>query len=88
MTLRNPNIERMLHLGLTGMIEALEEQYEEQDHVSGVETLSVRDRRTMRVERAVAHRTTRSSLGRWLMNPYGRRGCASVRRSRMRTVWR
>jgi len=25
MTLRNPNIERMLHLGLTGMIEALED---------------------------------------------------------------
>ena len=49
MTLRQPNYDRMLQLGLHGMAEAIEEQY----HLPGVEELGFDDRLAMLLEREV-----------------------------------
>ena len=59
MTLRQPNIERMLQLGLTGMGEALEEQMD----LAGSEELDFDDRLAMLLEREVSHRQERSYRG-------------------------
>ena len=56
MTLRQPNIERMLQLGLSGMIEALEEQSD----IAGAGQLGFDDRLAMLLEREVAHRNQKS----------------------------
>ena len=52
MTLRQPNIERMLGLGLTGMAEALAEQRD----VADIEQLGFDDRLAMLIEREAEHR--------------------------------
>ena len=52
MTLRQPNIERMLQLGLSGMAEALEEQRD----VADIEQLGFDDRLAMLLEREAQHR--------------------------------
>lgn len=59
MTLRQPNIERMLGLGLAGMAEALEEQRD----IADIEQLGFDDRLAMLVEREAEHRDHRSYLG-------------------------
>ena len=59
MTLRQPNIERMLQLGLTGMAEALEEQRD----IADIEQLGFDDRLAMLIEREAGHREHRSYLG-------------------------
>ena len=59
MTLRQPNIERMLGLGLTGMAEALAEQRD----VADIEQLGFDDRLAMLIEREAEHRDHRSYLG-------------------------
>ena len=56
MTLRQPNLERMLQLGLTGMGEALEEQMD----LPGSTELDFDDRLAMLLEREVSHRNQRS----------------------------
>lgn len=58
MTLRQPNYDRMLQLGLPGMAEALEEQY----HLAGVEELGFDDRIAMLLEREVQQRNQKSYL--------------------------
>ena len=52
MTLRQPNIERMLQLGLNGMVEALEEQHD----LAGVDDLGFDDRLAMLLERERQYR--------------------------------
>jgi len=59
MTLRQPNIERMLQLGLTGMVEALEEQKD----VPDIEQLGFDDRLAKLLKREAEHREHRSYLG-------------------------
>ena len=59
MTLRQPNIERMLQLGLSGMAEALGEQRD----VADIEQLGFDDRLAMLIEREAEHRDHRSYLG-------------------------
>ena len=59
MTLRQPNIERMLQLGLSGMVEALEEQRD----IADVEQLGFDDRLAMMLEREAQHRDHKSYLG-------------------------
>ena len=59
MTLRQPNIERMLQLGFTGMAEALEEQSD----LADIEQLGFDDRLAMLIEREAEHREHRSYLG-------------------------
>ena len=59
MTLRQPNIERMLQLGLTGMAEALEEQRD----IADIEQLGFDDRLAMLIEREAEHPEHRSYLG-------------------------
>ena len=59
MTLRQPNIERMLQLGLTGMAEALEEQKD----IPDIEQLGFDDRLAMLIEREAERREHRSYLG-------------------------
>ncbi len=59
MTLRQPNIERFLQLGLCGMAEALAEQRD----VADIEQLGFDDRLAMLIEREAEHRDHRSYLG-------------------------
>ena len=59
MTLRQPNIERMLQLGLSGMAEALEEQRD----IADIEQLGFDDRLAMMIEREAEHRNHKSYLG-------------------------
>ena len=59
MTLRQPNIDRMLQLGLTGMVEALEEQCD----IADVDQLGFDDRLAMMIEREAGHRDHKSYLG-------------------------
>ena len=59
MTLRQPNIERMLQIGLAGMAEALEEQHDMAD----ITELAFDDRLAMLLEREVMHRDRKSCLG-------------------------
>ena len=59
MTLSQPNIERMLQLGLTGMAEALQEQRD----IADIEQLGFDDRLAMLIEREAEHRDQRSYLG-------------------------
>ena len=59
MTLRQPNIERMFQLGLSGMAEALAEQRD----VADIEQLGFDDRLAMLIEREAEHRDHRSYLG-------------------------
>ena len=59
MTLRQPNIERMLQLGFTGMAEALEEQKD----IPDIEQLGFDDRLAMMLEREAEHRDHKSYLG-------------------------
>ena len=58
MTLRQPNIDRMLQLGLTGMAEALEEQGD----IADIDQLGFDDRLAMMLEREAEHRDQRSYL--------------------------
>ncbi|WP_419908461.1 IS21-like element helper ATPase IstB [Hoeflea sp.] len=58
MTLRQPNIERMLQLKLSGMVEALEEQRD----IADIDQLGFDDRLAMMLEREVAHRDQKSYL--------------------------
>lgn len=58
MTLRQPNIQRMLQLGLTGMAEAMEEQMD----LPGSTDLDFDDRLAMLLEREINHRNQRSYL--------------------------
>ena len=59
MTLRQPNIERMLQIGLAGMAEALEEQHD----IADMAELAFDDRLAMLLEREVMHRDRKSCLG-------------------------
>ena len=59
MTPRQPNIERMLQLGLSGMAEALEEQRD----IAEVDQLGFDDRLAMLIDRETEHREHRSYLG-------------------------
>ncbi len=59
MTLRQPNIDRMLQLGLTGMAEALEEQRD----IADMDQLGFDDRLAMIIEREAEHRDHKSYLG-------------------------
>ena len=59
MTLRQPNLERMLQLGLSGMVEALEEQHD----IADIGQLDFDDRLAMLLEREVSHRDQKSYLG-------------------------
>ena len=59
MTLRQPNIERMLQLGLSGMAEALEEQRD----IADIEQLGFDDHLAMMLEREAQHRDNKSYLG-------------------------
>ncbi len=59
MTLRQPNIERMLQLGLLGMVEALEEQ----NDIADVDQLAFDDRLAFMLEREVQYRDHKSYLG-------------------------
>ena len=74
MTLRQPNYDRMLQLGLHGMAEAIEEQY----HLPGVEALGFDDRIAMLLEREVQQRNQKATA-----RCCGRRNCASAPKSRM-----
>ena len=58
MTLRQPNVERMLQLGLTGMVEALEEQRD----IADIDQLDFDDRLAMMLEREAQHRDHKSYL--------------------------
>ena len=58
MTLRQPNIQRMLQLGLTGMAEAMEQQMD----LPGSTDLDFDDRLAMLLEREINHRNQRSYL--------------------------
>ena len=59
MTLRQPNIERMPQLGLSGMAEALEEQRD----IADMDQLGFDDRLAMILEREAQHRDHKSYLG-------------------------
>lgn len=59
MTLGQPNIDRMLQLGLTGMAEALEEQ----QNIADIAQLGFDDRLAMLIEREAEHRDQKSYLG-------------------------
>ncbi len=59
MTLRQPNIERMLGLGLTGMAEAPEEQHD----IADITEPGFDDRLAMILEREVPHRDRKSCPG-------------------------
>ncbi len=59
MTLRQPNIDRLLQLGLSGMAEALEEQRD----IADVDQLGFDDRLAMMIEREAEHRDHKSYLG-------------------------
>ena len=59
MTLRQPNIERMLQLGLSSMAEAMEEQHD----IADIEQLGFDDRLAMLLEREAQHRDHKSYLG-------------------------
>ncbi len=59
MTLRQPNIKRMLQLGLSGMAEAMEEQHD----IADIEQLGFDDRLAMLLEREAQHRDHKSYLG-------------------------
>ena len=59
MTLRQPNIDRMLQLGFTGMAEALEEQAD----IANIDQLGFDDRLAMMLEREAEHRDQKSYLG-------------------------
>ena len=52
MTLRQPNIDRLLQLGLSGMAEALEEQRD----IADVDQLGFDDRLALMIEREAEHR--------------------------------
>ena len=56
MTLRQPNIERMLQLGLSGMAEAMQEHAD----IADIDQLGFDDRLAMLLERECEHRDTRS----------------------------
>ena len=58
MTLRQPNYDRMLQLGLHGMAEALEEQY----HLAGIDDLGFDDRNAMLLEREAQRRNQKRHL--------------------------
>ena len=58
MTLRQPNLDRMLQLGLTGMAEALEEQ----PNIAGIGQLDFNDRLALLIEREAEHRDRKSYL--------------------------
>ena len=58
MTLRQPNLDRMLQLGLTGMAEALEEQ----PNIDGIGQLDFNDRLALLIEREAEHRDRKSYL--------------------------
>ena len=58
MTLRQPNYDRMLQLGLHGMAEAIEEQY----HLPGIEDLDFHDRLAMLLDREFEQRNQKSYL--------------------------
>lgn len=58
MTLRQPNYDRMIQIGLHGMAEAYEEQY----HIAGIEDLGFDDRFAMLLEREVEKRHQKSYL--------------------------
>ncbi len=57
MTLRQPNIERLLKLKLTGMVEALEEQRD----IADIEQLSFDDRLALMIEREIGNRDQKSA---------------------------
>ncbi len=59
MTLRQPNIDRLLQLGLSGMAEALEEQRD----IADVDQLGFNDRLALMIEREAEHRDHKSYLG-------------------------
>ena len=59
MTLRQPNIDRLLQLGLSGMAEALEEQRD----IADVDQLGFDDRLALMIEREAEHRDHKSYLG-------------------------
>ena len=59
MTLRQPNIERLLQLGLSGMAEALHEQHD----IADIEQLGFDDRLAILIEREAGHRDHKSYLG-------------------------
>ena len=56
MTLRQPNLDRMLQFGLSGMVEALDEQRQ----FAGIEELGFDDCIAMLLEREVEHRDQKS----------------------------
>ena len=58
MTLRQPNYDRMLQLGLPGMAEALEEQY----HIAEIDDLGFDDRIAMLLEREAQQRNQKRYL--------------------------
>ena len=57
MTLRQPNIDRLMQLGLSGMAEALEEQRD----IADVDQLGFDDRLALMIEREAEHRDHKSS---------------------------
>ena len=59
MTLRQPNVERMLQLGLHGMVEVLEEQRD----IADIDQLGFDDRLAMMIEREAQYRDHKSYLG-------------------------
>ena len=59
MTLRQPNIDRLLQLGLNGMVEALEEQRD----IADVDQLGFDDRLAFMIEREAEDRNHKSYLG-------------------------
>ena len=59
MTLRQPNIDRLLQLGLSGMAEALDEQRD----IADVDQLGFDDCLAMMIEREAEHRDHKSYLG-------------------------
>ena len=69
MTLRQPNIDRMLQLGFTGMAEALEEQAD----IANIDQLGFDDRLAMMLEREAEHRDQKSYLGHLRQAAYPRR---------------
>ena len=76
MTLRQPNIDRMLQLGFTGMAEALEEQAD----IANIDQLGFDDRLAMMLERE----TPRPEELSWPFAP----GCVSAPMSRTSTAGR
>ena len=78
MTLGQPNIDRMLQLGLTGMAEALEEQR----NIADIAQLGFDDRLAMLIEREAEHRDQKSYLG----HLRAKLSCASAPTSRTSTA--